>query len=418
MGIGRSASAGRTGAGAARSPADEVLYRHFYPYHAEVCALSEIRKKPDFGVPLRSGMGGHSLLYLNGVCLDRREGYPALRLCDPDASPGDHGVGISVNSHYRNANWVAAEGRDFVWRGALEPDESLTREAYERTQELAKSMGILDGIEFHSHLFREKPRGMSDRDYMYEISVATDYAVRFGRDIYRVRVPLDRQRMAAIVMFLNDLNAPYRDGSRIFRWRVLNNNCSHVAHNALSSAGIWAPWPTGQFFATAAFRFPVPKNEFVDLVLRTNDLPVHDSRLMYEDEIARRSLIETGALPTASGALVTAERAISGNEIYDVDRLRLIFYDNPFWGPYRFRFARILNESRYSDLRTNLQHFAAIYERALDRSQTARSDGSDGSGRVYFQRRYNDYIEREVARVNEQLSRLDQVHEIEIGTVS
>ena len=52
----------------------------------------------------------------------------------------------------------------------------------------------------------------------------------------------------------------------------------------------WAPWPTGQFFAFAAFRFPVPKNEFVDLMLRGNDLPIDEAQALYEDAAARGAL--------------------------------------------------------------------------------------------------------------------------------
>ncbi len=231
---------------AAAAVNESALYDRLYPYHAELCALSEIRKRPGFGAEFSSGPGGHSLLYLSGVCLDRTSGYPALRLCEPSAAAADHGVGISVNSHYSNANWVAAEGRDFVFRGALEPGEPLTRESYVRTQERAKAMGVLDGIVFHEHFFRDKPAAMSRRDYMYDISIGTDYAVRFGREIYRAKIPLDRRRMETIVDFLNALNAPYRDGRRVYQWRLFNDNCSHVAHNALAAAGVWTRWPTGQ----------------------------------------------------------------------------------------------------------------------------------------------------------------------------
>ena len=415
MRFGYRALAGRAGAREdnAKAAADDAHYARLYPYYAELCALSEIRKKPGFGVQFRSGMGGHSLLYLSGVCCDRQAGYPVLKLCDSGASPARHGVGISVNSHYKNANWVAAEGRDFVWLGALKSGERLTRDTYERTQDHAKAIGVLDGVQFHDHLFRDKPRGMSERDYMYEISVATDYAVRFGRDTYRARVPLDRRRMATIVDFLNDLNAPYRKGTRVFRWNILNNNCSHVAHNALAVANIWAPWPTGQFFAFAAFKFPVPKNEFVDLALRTNDLPIHDAQAVYEDEVARCALIEAGALPTTPGALAIVAPAIQDNEIYDIDRLRLIFYDNPFWGPYRPRFFRIIEEPRYIDLCANLRHFEAVYEVARQRlGSTHLTGGKSGNAqsaeRERFDALYSRYIEREAAKVRHQLQRLDE----------
>jgi len=402
------------------APVDDAVYDRLFPYHAEICATTELRKKPGFGVPVRSGIGGHCLLYLNGVQLDHAEGYPTLRLCEPDAPPARQGAGISVNAHFKNANWVAAEGRDFLWWGALEPGERLTAEVYSRTQRHAKAIGILDGVQFHDHLFREKPAGMSDRDYMYEISIATDYAARFGRDTYHARIPLDRMRMAAIVEFLNGLNAPYRAGQKVYRWRVINNNCVHVTHNALAAAGIWAHWPTGQFVGRAAFNFPVPKNEFVDLMLRTNDLPIQDTDAMYNDVPARRALLETGTLPAGPGALACARRSVQANDLYNVDKLRVIFFDNPFWGPYRFHLARILKEPRYVDLRINLQHFAQVYATALKPNPASgwQAAGGISGEQARFQLRYAQYIAREAARVKQLLTSLEEPAEQLAATAS
>ncbi len=387
---------------AAALPSD-TAYARLYPYYAELCALSEFRKKPGFGATLSSGMGGHSLLYLNGVRLDRTAGYPVLRLCVPAEAPSEHGAGISVNSHYKNANWVAAEGRAFLMRGALEAGEPLTRAAYERTQERAKAMGVLDGVEFHAHFFRDKPAGMSDHDYMYEISVVTDYGVRFGRDVFGARVPLDRARMQAVIDYLNALNQPYREGRRQYNWKLFNDNCSHVGHNALAAAGVWAPWPTGRFFALAAFKFPVPKNEFVDLMLRAHDLPLENARALYKDRHARNSLLHWGVLPGGPGALAVAGRAIARNDVYDVERLRLIFYDNPFWGPYRFRFRRIFADPRYTDLQTNLRHFAARYAAAARRG-VGHSPAC--AAQKLFYARYSEHIAGEALRLEAMLARL------------
>lgn len=339
---------------------EEAAYDRLFPYHAELCALSELRKKPGFGVPVQSGIGGHCILYLNGVRRAGGQNYPVLELCPPEAEPERQGVGISVNAHYMNANWVAAEGRDFLWLGGHAPGEPLTRAAYARTQNLAKAMGMLDGIEFHPRFFRDKPPEMSERDYMYEISVATDYAIRFGRDVFRARVPLDAARMGRIVAYLNALNAPYRSAERRFEWRLFSDNCAHVAHNALAEAGIWAPWPTGEFFLTAAFRFPAPKNEFVDLMLRMNDFPVNDAQAVHADAGARHLLLAHGVLPAGPGALAALSPALRNNEVYFTEKLRLIFYDNPFWGPYRPRFERIYATPRYTDLRANFAHFENI----------------------------------------------------------
>jgi len=389
---------------AASAARGNTLYDRFYPYHAELCALSEIRKKPGAGVQFRSARGGHSLLYLSGVSLDRGAGYPTLKLCEESASAADHGVGISINSHYRNANWVAAEGRDFVFSGALQLDEPLTYQSYERTQNRAKAAGVLDGIEFHEHEFRDKPPNMSERDYMYEISVGTDYAVSFGREVYRAKLPLDRRRMGIIVDFLNALNAPYRDGKRVYRWSVFNDNCSHVAHNALAEVGFWKPWPTGEFVVTAAFNFPVPKNEFVDLLVQANDLPVDNPKALFANAVARRALLDWDSLPTAPGALATVQPAVAENQMYDTKRLRLIFYASRIRGKYQRRFARIFREPRYFSLAANLGHFAAVYEKARNYLPGARGDGE----MMRFMTQYEHYLDREISRVAAQLEEISR----------
>ncbi|WP_298224737.1 DUF4105 domain-containing protein [Acidocella sp.] len=348
---------------APRQPA-APSYETIFPYFAELCALSELRKKPGFGVPLRSGIGGHLLLYLNGVRVlrDRNE-YPIIELCPVQDAAGQ-GAAISVNSHYCNANWVAFQDRSFVFNGALPAGTKLTRDAYMQTQRLARAQGLLEGITFHEHFFRDKPAGMSVEDFKYEISVATDYATCFGRDAYCARLPLSTTQMTAIVNYLNALNEPYRTGQKLYHWRLLNNNCVHVAHNALAAAGVWPAWPTGTFFIRAAFKFPVPKNAIVDLAARANDLELENPEALFQDHVAREALLAQCNLPTGPGGLTSIIPAMTNNEIYDTRKLRLIFYDNPFWGPYRFRFRRMFTEPRYTALGANLRHFARRYTEA------------------------------------------------------
>jgi hypothetical protein len=212
--------------------------------------------------------------------------------------------------------------------------------------------------------------------------------------------------MAAVIAYLNALNAPYRDGSAIYRWQIFINNCSHVAHNALAMASVWDPWPTGQYSVLAAFKFPVPKNEFVDLVLRANDLPIDDADAVYRDEAARSALLETGTLPTAPGALAIAVPATTANDIYDTAHLRLIFYDNPFWGAYPRHFSRIFSDPRYLDLHANFRHFAAVYGRALacrnvgqPRNSPPKNTNHNAHQRAEFDACYQQYIGREAERI-------------------
>jgi hypothetical protein len=388
---------------APRTSIDERVYASLYPYFAEYCAVSEFVKKKGFGVDLEGGgPGGHSVFYLNGACRVRDAGYPVLALCSdsPDAMAG-RGVGLSVNDHYRNTNWTATEGRDFFYHGALAPGEGVTRASYDRTQEKAKAMGILDGVVFHRATLDAKPAGMSERDYMYEVSIATDYAIDLARDHYCARLPLDRDKMQVIVHYLNSLNEPYRSGEREFRWNVLRDNCAHLAHNALAAVGLWPELPPDRPFLIALFDFPVPKNEFVNLMRRTNDMPIADPDALFDDEIARMTMLQQGWIATEPGALAEARPAVQPNDIYNT-HLRLIFYDEAIFGHYQQWFDRIFAEPRYTDLAANLSYFSKSYTAIL--AKRTMPDTTDR--RADFYRRYNDTIAREKAKVDSTLVRL------------
>jgi hypothetical protein len=372
---------------------DEAQYDSLYPWYAEFCAVSEISKKPGFGAEIvPGGPGGHSILYLNGVCREKDAHYPVVALCgDGDPKPGQ-GVGLSVNEHYANANWIATDGRDFVMHGDLAPGEKLTKAAYLRTQAKAEEMGILDGVVFHQEVFDTQPATMSKTDFMYDMSIATDYGVNLGRDRYCARVPLNREKMARVVTYLNAINEPYRTGRVVFNWNVLENNCTHLAHNALAVAGVWPAWKTNRPLLIAAFDFPVPKNEFVNLMRRANDLPIADPDALYDDPSARAAILNHDWIPTGPGGLAEAERAVQPNEVYNTN-LRLIFYDEPVFGHYQQHFEQIFHEPRYTDLRANLNHFDALYRAILARPKPAAPD------RAAFYARYYQAIAAEQHRL-------------------
>lgn len=386
---------------------DEAQYTALFPYYAESCAVSGFQKKPGFGAELGGGVGGHAVLYLNGVCRVPDAGYPTVALCGGGVPQPGQGVGLSVNAHFSNASWVATEGRAFFFDGGLGPMARLTRLAYRRAQQQAEAQGVYDGVTFHDKVFDDMPPGTARRDWMYEMSIGTDYAVGFARDRYCARVPLDRERMARVVGFLNDLNAPYKAGEKEFEWDVVRNNCAHMIHNALSAADIWDRWEPERFILFAAFDFPVPKNEFVNLMRRTNDLPLDDPAALYADPAAREAVLADGVLPTAPGALAEFRPVIQDNEVYDTD-LSLIFYDDPILSRYERRFRAIFAQPRYLDLGANLRHFAALYRRA-QAERVSVPGGADPEHRraALFYERYFEAIDRSSAAVAAGLAQLD-----------
>ncbi len=394
------------------SPDNESAYFLLYPFYVELCAVSQIKKKPGVGVDTSGGPGGHTVFFLSRVCRDRDAHYPTLVMCTPDTPGGEQGVGLSVNAHFQNANWVATDGRDFVFTGDLKPGERLSRAAYKRTQKIAQAKDIYDGIVFHSEVFDDMPPGMDRRDFMYEVSVATDYAVAFARDRYCGRVPVTRAQMVKIIDYLNNENAPYRDG-KTFVWNVLENNCTHLAHNALAAADVWDNWPTDRFFLISAFDFPVPKNEFVNIMRRTNDTDLTDPSALYADDSMRRSLEKDGGLPTGPGGLAEAVPAVQNNDIYNTD-VNLIFYDEPILGHYQRDFDAIFAEPRYTDLRANLDYFAALYSKV--KAELAAKPKPSAGGLGAFTARYAQYIDRELADVGAKMQALDRMPSIAATT--
>jgi hypothetical protein len=382
---------------------DERVYASFYPYFAEYCAVSEFDKRKGFGVDLEGGgPGGHSVFYLNGACRVRDAGYPVLAVCDdsPDGMTGK-GVGLSVNDHYRNANWTATDGRDFFYHGDLAPGEAVTPASYERIQEIAKAKGILDGIVYHREALEPKPQGMSVRDYMYDVAVGTDYAIDIDRYRYCARVPLDRGKMAIIVRYLNALNEPYRAGRKEFHWNVLRDNCTYLAHNALAAVGLWPQLPPDRPLLLAAFDFPVPKNDFVNVMWRTNDMPIADPDALYDDATARGALLQLGWIATEPGALAEATPEVQPNEMYN-DHLRLIFYDEPVFGHFQKRFDKIFAAQRYTDLGANLAYFSRLYAAILAKPRIPQPIAA----RAAFDQRYYDIIAGEKAKVDAMLHKL------------
>lgn len=340
---------------------NETLYTAIYPYYAEYCALSQIKKKVGFGADIRGEAGGHSVFFLNGACRDTTTDYPVLSLCQPSPTAG---VGISVNEHFRNAKWVAIPGRNFFFDGNLARDHGLSREDYVRAKAEAAQLGIYRGVVFQSWVFDDKPDSLSREDWKYEVSIATDYAISFGRGRFCARVPVNRAQMARMIDFLNAQNEPYRYGKEIFKWSVFQDNCTHLAHNALAVAGVWPDWPINMPLPVAILDFPVPKNEFVNLMRRVNDPPDLDLATVYHDDTAVRSLTAFGRLPWQPGVVAEARPPQSANQVYDTD-LEMLFYDDPITGRYRTRLDAIFRDPRYHDIGANVAYFAGLY-RQLD----------------------------------------------------
>jgi len=386
---------------------DATTYDALFPRYMEYCAVSQIRKKPGSGPYISGGPGGHAVVFLGGACLDHSTPYPVLKACTPQ----DHtdGVGLSVNAHYSNANWAGVEGRDFFFNGTLKPGQPLTPEIYRQTQEEAKRRGIFDGITFHDYVFDNQPPTATKRDWKYEMSVSTDYAVDFGRGRFCTRIPVTEPQMSRVITYLNSRNAPYRDGKKQFRWSVFNNNCTHLMHNALSVAGMWSPWPTERSLLIAIFSFPVPKNEYVNL-LKGAEHDLTNLPALYRNTSLRTALLQDDWMPDEPGLMNESAPPRTPNALYNTS-VSLIFYDDPILGRYTSAFETIRHTPHYHDLRANLAFYAQLYDRVttarkpLDWWQKTHPALNTRDFATFYTRFYS-YIETQNATVTADLQRL------------
>ena len=170
-----------------------------------------------------------------------------------------------------------------------------------------------------------------------------------------------------------------------------------------------------RFILFAMFDFPVPKNEFVNLMRRTNDMPVDDLDALYDDESSRSLLMQEGRLPTQPGSLADFGTVIPNNDLYETDS-RIVFYDEPITGRYRQRFRAILAQPRYFRLRDNLLYFSALYAKIEAerkpvewhlRRHWAMSDAKQADFRIFYGKYYN-YIGAQRVEVRRDLEAIDR----------
>ncbi len=168
--------------------------------------------------------------------------------------------------------------------------------------------------------------------------------------------------MVQMVTELNAINARYRNGPETYQAGVFQDNCVHLPHNALAATDFLGRLADDSFLLFAIFDFPVPKNEFVNVMRRSNDVPLDNLVSLYRDPAARHDLLQYGRLPTEPGAICVFPTVWRNNDVYDTN-LDLIFFDEAIFGRYRHRFDRIFSESRYYDLDANRSYFESMYQR-------------------------------------------------------
>jgi hypothetical protein len=341
-------------------------YDRLYPSYAEVCAVPQIKRKGE----KPGGTGGHAVLFLKGVCLERGKGYPRLKMCDPSSGPEDpdRGVGISVNKMFKNTNWVGIEGKNFLLRGDLSDSQPANKDTRARMISYVMEKGFYRGIVFHSQYMAAKPAAVSDEQFIADQSFGTDFALNLGRDIYCSRIPMEPSAIKTMVYTLNALNQKYFESETGFHWNGIRNNCTHPIYAALASVGFIANKSTNRTLFSHLTDLAIPSRLFVASMRMGNDRELEDARDLFDDPAFSKAVTDFGYLPFRPG--VIAERIPAHtfqNEIFDKGETFLFGVGLKF--RWQKSFAEILSEPRYLDPRANLLWFQNRYLEARQKLQ-------------------------------------------------
>ena len=389
----------------------EPVYDQLYPYYLELCAISQIRAK----FAEHGGSPGHAVMYLKGACQDTEPGYPTIELCDAgeiDLSDPETGVGISVNKHLGNVNWIAIPGKNMFYRGNLKEDQLLDKAHVRATvHQAVDELGIFDGVKAREYYEKNIPENEEEDDLIYRIAkdtLGTDFALNFGRTVFCSRVPVTRGMMGKIVDYLNEQNRVYARGEKDYTWSGLYDNCSHVLHNSLAAAGVWSPKRIQTYMLRQLFNLSVPANETINLAHLTTKYPIEDFYKIYRDDVKRTTLLEENWLPAQHGALFQTIGVHQNNDLYDTG-LRIMVVQWPLLKPKSRKIEAISDEPRFTtDLRANLSYFKERYEKILKERPEDWDDVAGKNAYIRERKVYYEYINEQLQDVNEKFLLLGQ----------
>ena len=381
----------------------EPAYEVLFPTYVELCALSQIRP---LGGPF-GGSAGHAVMYLKGACKDEAAPYPRLRRCRRAASTTDdpeHGAGVSVNQVFRNVNWVAVPGKALFYQGLLPPEERFTRERFAATVQAAIEDDVYAGVVLRDDPDTGAPPALAD--FVTSDGLGTDFALRLTRTLFCARLPVTTEMLDEIIDFLNDLNRQYATGAADYRWSGIHDNCVHTLRNALAAASIWEPKSINLIKLRQLFQLAIPANEVATLAEIGSNGPLGDFDAIYGEDAWRTALLEFGWLPTRHGALLSILPVHQSNDLYDTTFRQLIL-EGPLGRRTTQRVRELFLDERNLDLEDNLIHFRNDYQRILAGRSEARPEAElRGGRRRTVRRRYERYIEAQLAEVRHQLEEL------------
>jgi hypothetical protein len=361
-------------------------YDALYPFNVSICAVTQKKK---INSNTSEQPWGHLTMYIKGACRDRNAAYPRLRECQTGEIDG---AIISVNSLFKNVNWIAIEGRDLAFNGELQPGQTLDQAHYDRITENAIKDGVFKGTLIHDSRYD----GSEPLDlFVAHHSVDIDFALSFGRDNYCARLPITQPMLREMINNLNARNEGYFTGKTgIYTWDAIKDNCAHLIHNVLAALGVWKPKETNRSLPVQAFNLAIPANEVLEIMEFGQGKKLPNPASLFKTTHLRDALLKWNWLPFRHGILNETTYLHQPNNLYKGD-LSIFILDPPFAGK-TTQFYEYAANPKYRDMLENLRRYNRLYAEAL---ADMDEQGVDG---------YLPLLKPEVENFTAQVSRFKQ----------
>jgi hypothetical protein len=379
------------------------FYDELFPFHVEVCAVSRIR-------PLGGNKGsraGHAVMRLQGACQDPEAEFPQIRLCPENAGSAEAGVGISVNKMFRNVNWVAVPDQDLFFHGGLGTNEVLVEEKRQRAIQKALALGVFKGVRIHDPYLKQKPPEQPLEEFIAQRAVGTDYALKFGRSILCLKIPITREMTERVVDHLNTLNRQYALGGSDYEWGLFSDNCTHTIYNALAEIHMMNPRLVRRGRVRQFFNLAVPANAVASLTNLASPDPLDDIRRIQKKKKLRAALLEYNWLPMRHGVVLSIIPEHKQNELYEImapDFETLILRSRTMKSKSKL-LKQAFVDDRFTDLEKNLRWFEEQYRKSNDYC-SAHPSPPKSSGPFY--QVYCQYMREQLNDVREKLARMEK----------
>lgn len=322
-------------------------YEEVFPHYYEYCAGTMLRYQKEYFDGAEGGPGGHAFVYLHGICKDSSKNYPQVKVCDKN---DDHqGVGISLDSDYKNVAWVAVPGRELILFGDKKSDSRINKNDIEKVIQKSLKYKVFKNVQLKSYP-KDMPSNEKER-YTALFSIGTDIAVNWARELRCVRTPVEKNKLQNAVEFLNKTNDQYYIGKKEYKWSMLSNNCTHLSINIGHKLGINPSIQTDKFFLEQIGNIAIPANHYLYLM----------DKVVLNKEVNRKGTYT----PNQFGALAKKYEAFPNSEIFITDNLKS-FTLRPRKNIKNFfssskSYDRYLEKKEFTDLRENAFYWSKIY---------------------------------------------------------